>query len=332
MGLDVTNSATRSLLTSTFNSGLPQAAGFKLPYPGFPTGLTLAQALRPFPQFGNIPVWWAPVGDNWYDALQSKVTKRTSYGLTGTVAFTWQKELTSGAESETGGLVSGGSINPVVDVPQNRVQKYISGYSQPFVFVTSFGYQLPALGRSRWIKAAIRDWTVGGILRYASGLPIEAPASNNSLNSVLDLNTGSSTAATFAERVPGQPLFLDNPNCRCFDPNKTFILNPKAWVDPPAGTFGTGAPYYSDYRGERRPDESLSAGRIFPIREKMSFQIRAEFFNPFNRTYLNAPTSTNASATPVTSNGKTVSGFGFINTGSTFLPPRNGQIVARFQW
>ncbi len=334
MGLDITSASTRSLLTSTFNSGLPQAAGFKLPYPGFPPGLTLAQALRPYPQFGVIPVWWAPVGDNWYDSLQTKVTKRTSYGLTGTAAFTWQKELTSGAESETGGLVAppSGGINPVVDVPQQRRQKYISGYSQPFVFVTSFNYQIPALGPSRWVRAVVRDWTVGGILRYSSGLPIEAPTSNNSLNSVLDLNTGSTTAATFEERVPGQALFLDNPNCHCFNPQTTFILNPKAWTDAPAGTFGTGVPYYNDYRGARRPDESLSAGRIFPIREKMNFQIRAEFFNPFNRTYLNAPSSTNAQATQVMSNGQAISGFGFINVGSTFLPSRNGQLVARFQW
>jgi hypothetical protein len=64
----------------------------------------------------------------------------------------------------------------------------------------------------------------------------------------------------------------------------------------------------------------------------MSFLIRAEFFNPFNRTYLNVPDSTNAGATPKLSGGQVVSGFGRINTGSTFASPRNGQIVARFEW
>ena len=91
-------------------------------------------------------------------------------------------------------------------------------------------------------------------------------------------------------------------------------------------------PYYNDYRGVRRPDESLSAGRLFPIHEKLTFQIRAEFFNPFNRTYLNDPTSANAAASQVLSKGLATSGFGYINTGSTFLPSRNGQIVARVQW
>jgi hypothetical protein len=333
-GLDVNNATDRSLLTAKFSSGLPQARGFNVPYAGFPTGLTLAQALRPFPQFSTIPVYWAPVGANWYDSLQVKATKRYSKGLILTAAFTWQKELTSGAETETGALVSppSGGIIPANDVIEKRVQKYISGYSQPLVFVTSFSYQLPALSINKWIRTALRDWTVGGILRYSSGLPIEVPTANNSLNSLLNLNTGSSSQATFANRVSGQPLFLEDLNCHCFDPNTTFVLNPKAWTDPPAGQFGASAPYYSDYRYQRRPDESLSAGRIFRIRERMTLQLRAEFFNPFNRVFLNNPDSTNAGASQVTKNGQIVSGFGRINTGSTFLPPRNGQIVARFQW
>jgi hypothetical protein len=64
----------------------------------------------------------------------------------------------------------------------------------------------------------------------------------------------------------------------------------------------------------------------------MTFQVRAEFFNPFNRNYLNNPDSTNAAATQRVTNGQIVSGFGRINTGSTFQSPRNGQLVARFQW
>jgi hypothetical protein len=333
LGLNVNDPADRSLLTSKFSSGLPQARGFNIPYPGFPLGQTLAQALRPFPQFSTIPIYWSPVGDNWYDSLQLKATKRYSHGLALTGAFTWQKELVSGSETETGALVAppSGGINAVNNVIEHRVQKYISGYSQPLVFVTSFSYQLPALGFNKWMKAAIRDWNVGGILRYSSGLPIEAPTSNNALNSLLVLNTGSSSAATFANRVLGQPLFLNNLNCHCFNPSTTFTLNPNAWVDPPAGQFG-GPPYYGDYRYQRRPDESLSAGRIFKIKERYTFQLRAEFFNPFNRTYLNNPDSSNAAATQVTKNGQIVSGFGRINTGSTSIAPRNGQIVARFQW
>ena len=136
----------------------------KIPYAGFPTSQTLAQALRPFPQFGNITSRWAPLGNSWYDALQSKITKRYSYGFTAQVAFTWQKELTSGAE--------GGSVNDVFNLP---VQKSLSANSMPFELGTGFTYELPRLTENRFVQNAIHGWTIGGTMRYASGQPIQVP-------------------------------------------------------------------------------------------------------------------------------------------------------------
>jgi len=168
---------------------------------------------------------------------------------------------------------------------------------------------------------------LGGVLRYASGKPIRVPQAQNALSSLLFRGTN-------VNRVPGEPLFTKDLNCHCFDPNKEFVLNPKAWADPAAGEWGTAAAYYNDYRYARRYDEQMSVGKVFRIRERMSFQLRAEFFNVFNRTYLNNPDSGNAKATQTVDpkTGLTTSGFGRINNGSTFAPPRSGQIVARFQF
>ncbi len=94
-------------------------------------GQTLAQALRPFPQFGSISDNMAPLGNSWYDSLQAKLTKRFSHGLNLQSAFTWQKELTT---------AEGGPIN---DVFNRANQKDISQYSLPFVSATSFTYQIP---------------------------------------------------------------------------------------------------------------------------------------------------------------------------------------------
>jgi hypothetical protein len=61
--------------------------------------------------------------------------------------------------------------------------------------------------------------------------------------------------------------------------------------------------------------------------------LRGEFFNVFNRTEVNNPTSTNAAATPsVSATGQTISGFGYINNGTVFSNPRSGQIVLRFKF
>jgi hypothetical protein len=132
-------------------------------------------------------------------------------------------------------------------------------------------------------------------------------------------------------RVAGEPLFTQDLNCHCFDPNTTFVLNPQAWVNPPAGQFGSAAAYYSEYRYQRRPVENVSLGRNFRINEKTNLQIRAEFTNIFNRTEFNNVTAGNALATQTRNPaGQTTGGFGYINTGTVFSPPRQGTLVARF--
>ncbi|HWB87393.1 MAG TPA: TonB-dependent receptor [Bryobacteraceae bacterium] len=320
-GLDINNAADRTLLRSTITNPAVVARGFKLPYPGFPTGQTLAQALRPFPQFGNLGPSGAPLGNSWYDALQSKVTKRFSHGMELTSSFTWQKEM----DTQEG-------VNDVFNRPN---QKSIASTSQPFQFVTAYNYEVPKLTSSKLVRAVVGGWTFGGVLRYASGTAIAVPPSNNNLSGLLEQSTR-------MNRVPGQPLFLvSNLNCGCFDPGRTYVLNPKAWSDPTDGQWGFGPAYYSDYRNRRQPDEEMSLGRIFRLREKMTLQIRAEFFNVFNRTVFPAISGNNPIATPThNANGLLTGGFGYYNTASAnnvqtggIIPTsRNGQLVARFQW
>jgi hypothetical protein len=320
-GLDLNNPADVTLLGLPITNAQVTARGFRKPYDAFPNGSSLAQSLRPYPQFGDVASLWAPLGNSWYDSLQVKATKRLSHGLDFTAAYTFSKTLAT-VESHDGGIV------PQNDVFNRPNGKSLSSSDQPHVFVTGFNYQVPSYGSNKVVKALAGGWTVGGILRYSSGFPIRVPVAQSVINNLVF------RGGTNANRVPGQPLFLKDPNCRCFDPNKEFILNPAAWSNPAPGQWGTAATYFGDYRTARRPDEQLSLGRIFRIGEKMNFSVRAEMFNIFNRTHLNNPDSGNALATQVVNptTGQTTSGFGRINTGTTFLPPRSGQIVARFSF
>ena len=89
-GLSLTSSNLTSLLTSQTGSTTAIAAGVTAPYSGFPLSASVMQAFRPYPMFGsNLTAQWAPDQDTWYNSLQTKATKRTSFGLTGTAAFTW---------------------------------------------------------------------------------------------------------------------------------------------------------------------------------------------------------------------------------------------------
>jgi hypothetical protein len=326
VGLDINNAPDRAILRATIGSTAAGRFQNKLPYAGFPTTATVAQALRPFPQFSSgLASLWAPEGRTWYDSLQVKITKRYSHGLDLTYAFTWSKELQLGTELA--------GLTPVVNDVFNRAQnKTISGFSRPLVSVLAANYRLPAWGANRILSQAVRDWAIGATLSYASGLPILAPSSNNRINTLL---MRGATFNTVFNRVPGQPLFLKDLNCHCIDPTKDLVLNPAAWQDPADGQWGTSAPYYNDYRYERRPSESVSLGRAFRFRERMALTLRMNFTNIFNRLQMQNPSATNAVApTTRSAAGLLTGGFGFINYvgGSTFLPPRQGTLEMRFSF
>ena len=83
-------------------------------------------------------------------------------------------------------------------------------------------------------------------------------------------------------RVPGVPLYLKDINCGCIDPTQETVLNPAAWQNQAAGVPGSNVVYYNDFRAQRRPVISGGIGKVFQIRERVSFSVRAEFFNLFN--------------------------------------------------
>jgi hypothetical protein len=331
LGLDITNSADQLLLRGPLSAAASR--GFKAPYAGYPTNVSLAQTLRPFPQFTSITSLWSPLGNTWYDSLQVKVTKRYSYGLSFNTGFTWSKNMSEGAASNVTVPGTGGS--PFNDVFNRNQNKYLSQYDQPFILNTSVNYTVPTIRANNIVSTAVRDWTIGAFVTYASGLPILAPTPQNNLQSLLLRNIPSTQTLSYANRVAGQPLFLKDLNCHCFDPNQSLALNPNAWSDPAPGTFGTGAAYYSDYRYQRQPAENFSFGRDFRLNRegKAKLNIRAEFTNIFNRSRLPNPSSTNAKATTTTntSTGNLTGGFGFINTAVAPSTPasRQGQIVGR---
>ena len=365
-GIDVTSRTDAALLTSPISSAaviarFPLLANPNVVYPGFPSSQPLYQALRPYPQWAGIPPFLGPpMGNNWYDSLQVKLTKRFSHGLSAQVAYTWEKELTNGTNSNTSYVTPSAPL--INDVYNKDLNKQISGFSIPQELVISFNYTTPKLSASsaglKMFSAIARDWTYSGVLRYQSGQILQTPFSSNNLLYNMGRGTFNNNpalwggGATFLNRVAGQPLFTVDPNGK-FDPTKTLVLNQNAWTEPAFGTFGASAPYYNDFRWQRQPAESMAFGRIFRIKERAQFQIRAEFQNIFNRLFYAAPANGINGFSPVFPTANTVhgnslsgvggllsSGWGYVNwvnggTGQTVginggAQPRSGQIVARF--
>jgi hypothetical protein len=238
------------------------------------------------------------------------------------------------------GAAGNGSGTPVNDVFNYKQDKYLSGFSRPFLLVISANYTTQKInassGAMKAFSWAARDWVLGTVLRYQSAQLIPTARSNNQLLAQLDRGATNNPAvwgggSTF-QNLTGQPLLAVDPNCHCFDPRTTLVLSPAAWSDAPAGQFGTAAAYYSNYRWQRQPGESISLGRTFRFKERTSFNVRAEFYNMFNRVFLSAPSATNPQATTTKNGfGLLTGGYGYVNTvNGVGTSPRTGQLVARF--
>ena len=359
-GLSLNNPADLLLLKSPLNSALAAQRGFSTPpYPGFPTGLTVAQALRPLPEYSGVVQTLDSTGRHLV-RFPAGESDQAFFSWSGRlVTYTWSKSLVLGAEDNNN---YASPTTPVVNDVFNRgVNKTLSGFDQPQTLIVAGNYTTPrvSVGHGFVNKLAswtARDWTIGAVLRYSSGLPFKVPQATSGLATYNFQNTN-------VNRVPGVPLFTTtwvdlkgvthtneelDINCHCFDPNKTFVLNPNAWANPAPGQFGTANAHYDDYRQQRRPSESMSLARSFRIKERVSLMLRAEFTNIFNRTGLNVPTSANAFATQTTNNGLTTGGFGYISpaavggngtnpaaaTAGTFATPtpRQGTLVIRVQF
>jgi len=341
--MSIGNEADGLLLISDFNSvsAADKAAhNLTAPYPGFQG--TVSQALRPYPQFGSIFVLWAPLGNTWYDSLQMKFTKRMSRGLDLQASYTFQKELTVGTETQDTAF----EVNPaIINLNNLRDNKGISASSVPHRLVIAGTYQVPDwTSMVKPVRYILKDWRFGAYLVYQSGLPIMAPVALNypnpgqmlSLCAPFSVLGGCNTSpffnapASYSNRVEGEPVFTVDNNSK-YDPGSIFILNPDAWENPAAASFGKGSGYYNDYRYRRAPTENLSLERIFPFREGMSLSIRVELNNAFNRTRIPAPSNMMVLPQTTDSNGHPTSGFGYINYVNAG-GQRTGQLVARFRF
>jgi hypothetical protein len=290
-----------------------------LPYSGFPTSTPLMGILYPFPQFGALnPTTGSATGNSRYDSLQLKATKRFSHGLQAGGAFTFAKGFTRPARQDFFNTQS----NPwaLQQIPA-RALTFNFTYTTP---------KAPFLNRIE--NAITTGWQIGGYMLYQSGQYLTPPASPTA-------NFLTSEDA----RVPGQPLYnVDTNNIHSYNPATTQVLNPAAWTACPVNTTCPAvSTLYSDFRGPRAPTENMNLGRNFRIKERMNFQVRAEFVNIFNRTLLPNPIATNPQNAVSKTAGINSSGFGVINTfataGSqptTALPPyltgRTGTLIARF--
>src|SRR5579871_3172009 len=132
-GLSLNNPADLATLLAPIGSAAAGRFQNQLPFAGFPLTQTVAQSLRPFPQFTTIPLVNAPLGDSWYNSLQLTADKRFAHGLQFNFGFTWSKSMDT--------------FGGTPDVQNRGLAKAISSLDQPFVTRIGTTYTLPKIGR-----------------------------------------------------------------------------------------------------------------------------------------------------------------------------------------
>ena len=295
-----------AVLNADIGSGDAAAAGIALPYPGFQG--SVAQALRPYPQYQAITMSSNPIGNNTYNSLQLRAQKRYTNGLSLLVSYTLSKDLTD-ADGQGGGLFLGSAQNYY----NVRLEKAVAAADVPQAFVAAYSYDLP-LGEKKLLKTGnkvmdryvLGGWVTSGIVTLQRGAPL-------GISTELGLPA---IGGIRPDVVSNQ--FYAHKDRSSFDPGKDLYLNLAAFAAPAPFTFGNAPRLFSQIRafGTREWDAALQ--KSIPIHESLRFALKAEFFNLPNLVNWGAPVTdiNNPSFGQISSAGQA----------------RTGQISATLYW
>ncbi len=277
--LNVQRELTHSLVLEIGYQGakgthLPLLYNLNQPPPGLGT-VAQKQALRPYPQFGNIN-YLTSRGDSNFNGLIARLEQRLSYGVSFLLAYMHGKSIDdtpgtpynvtpsrSSAEDPTNFWRERGLsgfdirnrlvISPVCELPFGKGRKYLS--------------------QNKLASAIAGGWAVSGILTLQNGRPFTALVSKDNANVLGSVD---------------RPNIIGDGNAGPQTVQQW--INIGAFALAPAGTFGNGgrnnliAPPFKNL--------DVAVSRLFPVRERLAIQFRAEAFNAFNHPNLDAPVQT----------------------------------------
>jgi len=259
------------------------AAGFSAPYAGF-TG-TLAQALRPYPQYLNVFSRNSGQGRTWYDSAQFKVERRLGNWLF-TASYVRSKSLGLLTYRQ---IFSQSQVYPQDVYNLDQAKSYLA-FDQPNVFNVLNSYELPFgrgkrfLSSANWfVNGVLGNWTISDSHQYRSGNLISL-ACPNALGTGVLFTDARMCDANNAPILSGADRTSLNPN----NPGSVYF-NAGAFSVPANFAFGTSSQYNSRFRQPPVFVDNIAIVKqfeLFPTSDGARFrlQIRADAFNAFNRT------------------------------------------------
>jgi carboxypeptidase family protein len=238
------------------------------------------------------------IGRNWYNALEMKLTKRTSRGLTFNVAYTYSKNI-NGDGYQNG--------YPYQDANQIH---WLSQFDRTHVFTVTGVWDIPVGRDAQWfprtptaLDYVIGGWSLGWTFAVQSGTPV-------------GLNQGFNyTCKTFAPPNGTSAAEWFNPQADINVPNSCATSVPH--IGGSSFTYNTTPNVTGQIRNPTVPNLDLSMRKSFKITERVKFELQGEAFNALNSALMGGP-DTNPGDLPaslfhnVTTGKSYYTGFGAI--------------------
>ncbi|MGB7434201.1 MAG: TonB-dependent receptor, partial [Candidatus Acidiferrum sp.] len=229
---------------------------------------------RPFPSVDGLIDTLRANGFSNYNSLQVHLEKRFSNGLQFGASYTYSHSLDDASSASLGSLNNGDfrdQLTPWIDYGN-------SDFDVRQRFVVNYAYELPFGQGKRFggnahgvLNQIIGNWQVAGITTAQTGnwFTITDAITN------VSTSDGGGTVGYFEVR----PNLVGNPNAKPCVAGTVF--NTCAFADNTTFfTFGNAG--RNIVRGPGLQNWDFSVFKMFPIREQMHMEFRAEFFNIWN--------------------------------------------------
>ena len=240
------------------------------------------QLLRPFPEFNSANIRAVREGNSTYHALQMKLERRFSGGLSLLAAYTFSKAI-----SNNGSRLSINFANPGFQNSNNlTLERSLANFNTPQRLIISYNWELPfgpgkplLNGDSKFVGMIVGGWQLNGITTLQNGQPLGLTTSVNNTHS---LGGGSrpNNNGTSAKLSGSTESRLNQ------------YFNTAVFSAPPAFTFGNTARTLPDVLAPGTINWDFSIMKNNRFKERYNVQFRAEFFNGFNLVNFGSPGTT----------------------------------------
>jgi outer membrane receptor protein involved in Fe transport len=286
-------------VANPYYGSIPQSSSL-----GDPT-ITVAQLLKPYPQYTTVSLYRNNVGTTSYQGLALSLRQRSTNGLAWSAAYTRSRLKDDASSVFDASILTGPVANyPVADsFDRSRERDYSTG-DIPHVFAGSVVWDLPfGQGRARaldgWLGVVVNDWSVASVITLQSGVPVAITQTTN--------------FNAFAGFGVQRPNLVGDPELPSDQRTVARWFNTDAFSIAPQFTLGSAS--RNPIRGPGFNQVDLSLSRRVPVAGRAAMEFRAEIFNLFNTPNFGAPAA--VAGTPA---------FGTITSA---LDPRVVQVAAK---